>query len=326
MKAPSVLLSWLPYLFLLLAVYLLHKQLSTIELSTLLGELRRWNRYDLTEALLLTAASFLVLTLYDFLSVRQLQKKLPLKQIFLTAFAAFSISNIVGHSLVSGSSIRLKSYGRSGLSFAAVATLALFNSLTFSVGFCFLLALATLLGSNHPALRELWISPSALGFSMALLTILYLGAAWRWGGESLKFKQLQLSWPSLPVAGQQIVLGSLDLCLCAAVIYVLLPDSMSLSFWPFLTYCLIAQMLGVLSQVPGGLGVLDGLLLRFLSPYAAVHELVMSIILFRIVYYTLPLSITLLAKFATSLKTAAGLSSYQSSKASDSSAILRSKS
>lgn len=296
MKVRNVLLSWLPYLFMLLAAYLLHKQLGKIDFATLMDEIRRWRVYHLEWALGLTALSYAMLVLYDFLSLHHLKKKIPAPQVIVTAFSAFSISNIVGHSLLSGSSVRLRSYGRAGLSLSEVATLALFNTLTFGIGFCFLLALALVGVAKDPALQELWLPPSLLASLLFGLVCVYLAFAFRWGGKSISIKGLRLELPSLATALQQVGLGALDLSLCAAILYVLLPGSLALSFWSFLSYYLIAQMLGVLSQVPGGLGVLDGLLLRFLSSYAPAHQLLISIILFRLIYYTLPLTLTCVGK------------------------------
>ena len=51
-----------------------------------------------------------------------------------------------------------------------------------------------------------------------------------------------------------------------AVLYVLLPGGMGMTFAGFICIFMIAQVLGVGSQVPGGLGVFDGIMLHVLLP------------------------------------------------------------
>ncbi len=301
MKTRTHLLQLLPYFFLMLAIYLLYRQLAEVNFDDFRRELKSWPRSDLQVAVALTFCSFVALAGYDFLSLRHLGKRLPLKEIFLTSFAAFSISNIVGHSLLSGSSVRLQRYARAGLSLSEVAALGLFNTLTFWVGFAFLLAVALLFGPPAPKLDAFGLSPRNWGIIVALLSAAYFALSATWGGKIISIRRWTLKIPGLRMSLEQVALGTLDLCVCAAVFYTLLPAGISLSYDHFLAYFLIAQMLGLLSQVPGGLGVLDGLLLRFLSPYANAHQLVVSILLFRLVYYLLPLAITFFCKIAYAL-------------------------
>ena len=55
---------------------------------------------------------------------------------------------------------------------------------------------------------------------------------------------------------------------------------------------LVAQVLGVFSQVPGGLGVFEGLFLAILPSDANAAHLFGALIAYRIIYYGLPLIVS----------------------------------
>ena len=56
---------------------------------------------------------------------------------------------------------------------------------------------------------------------------------------------------------------------------------------------LVAILLGMISHVPGGVGVFEGLMVLLLKPYLASTALLPALVVFRAVYYLLPLSIAL---------------------------------
>ncbi|HEY6353926.1 MAG TPA: bifunctional lysylphosphatidylglycerol flippase/synthetase MprF, partial [Burkholderiaceae bacterium] len=90
----------------------------------------------------------------------------------------------------------------------------------------------------------------------------------------------------------QIVLSCLDWGLAAAALYELLPDHRGLDFPRLLAVFLLAQLAGVASQVPGGLGVLEAsilYLLTRLTPDMPVPHIVGALVAFRGIYYFAPL-------------------------------------
>jgi phosphatidylglycerol lysyltransferase len=86
--------------------------------------------------------------------------------------------------------------------------------------------------------------------------------------------------------------SSLDLFFVSAALYFLLPE-MSLPFTGFIPLFLLALMLGLLSNVPGGLGVFESIMFLVLLPYASGPVVIGALLLFRIIYYLLPLSLAI---------------------------------
>ena len=55
----------------------------------------------------------------------------------------------------------------------------------------------------------------------------------------------------------------------------------------------MAILLGMVSHVPGGVGVFEGLMVLLLKPYLPSAALLPALVVFRAVYYLLPLSLAL---------------------------------
>lgn len=74
-----------------------------------------------------------------------------------------------------------------------------------------------------------------------------------------------------------------------ACLYVLVPESAQVSIPHFAAAVLAAQLLGIVSQVPGGLGVFEGALLLALNQTQINSAMVASLVAFRLLYYVVPL-------------------------------------
>ncbi len=87
-------------------------------------------------------------------------------------------------------------------------------------------------------------------------------------------------------------MSTVDWLLAGAVLFVLLPTGQA-PLLPVLGAFLIAQLVGLTSHVPGGAGVFEGLLVLLLKPYLSAEQLLPSLLVYRLVYYLLPLTIAL---------------------------------
>jgi uncharacterized membrane protein YbhN (UPF0104 family) len=82
--------------------------------------------------------------------------------------------------------------------------------------------------------------------------------------------------------------------MAGSVFYILLPPSEAISYFYFLGVFLIAQTAGLISHVPGGLGVFESLIVLLLSPYLAVTDILGALLAYRLIYYLLPLALATL--------------------------------
>jgi uncharacterized membrane protein YbhN (UPF0104 family) len=107
----------------------------------------------------------------------------------------------------------------------------------------------------------------------------------RLGGWSVRM-------PTLRLTLLQIVVGIVDICLVASVLYLLLPASAGIAFLPFLAVYLASILVGVLSHVPAGLGVLESMLLLLL-PHVPPEQLLAAVLIYRVIYELIPCVIAL---------------------------------
>jgi phosphatidylglycerol lysyltransferase len=243
-------------------------------------------------ATLLTALGYAVMTFYDRFALLSIKHRLPWRQVSTISFISHAFSNTMGMSLLVSGSIRYRFYVQNGLSTTEVARVVLFCTMSFWLGLMALTG-ATLLWVPLPPELSLAAFRLPLGVVLTLAPLAWLAACalmrrplrvWRW----------HVTLPSLRTGMRQILVGALDWGLAAAVLYVLMPDSLNSGFGHFLAIFVIAQMAGLLSHVPGGLGVFEAVMLTGFA--AAGHQALATPILgalaaFRVIYYLFPLCV-----------------------------------
>jgi phosphatidylglycerol lysyltransferase len=238
----------------------------------------------------LTALGYVVMTLYDRFALISIKRQLPWRRVSMISFISYAFSNAVGMSLLVSGSIRYRFYIQNGLSTGEVARVVLFCTTSFWLG---LLALTgvTLLWVPLPPDLPLAALRLPVGVGLTLVPVAWLVAAavvrhplrvWHW----------QVPLPSWRMGAQQILIGALDWGLAAAVLYVLMPDALNSGFGHFLAIFVIAQMAGLISHVPGGLGVFEAVMLAGFGAtgnQALAAPILGALAAFRVIYYLLPL-------------------------------------
>ncbi len=241
-------------------------------------------------AFVLTFLDYAVLTGYDTLAFRYIGQPLELGKIRLASFIGYAFSHNLGFSLLSGGSVRYRLYSSWGLSAIQVTKLVAFCGVTFWLGFlalgggAFLLVPPTIPGGLHLPFDSVRI----VGMLFLVLTAIYLG----WSvlqKKPLRVFGWEFSLPRPQLALAQIAVAVTDWALAAAVLYVLLPTGSAWSYPKFLGIFLLAQISGMVSQVPGGLGIFETVILLFLSPAIPSASVIGSLLVFRGLYYVLPL-------------------------------------
>jgi phosphatidylglycerol lysyltransferase len=101
-----------------------------------------------------------------------------------------------------------------------------------------------------------------------------------------------LRLPSTRLTLMQLVITALDVAAAATVLYLLLPQSPP--FAAFLLVYLLALAAGVLSHVPGGVGVFEAILLAAFANELGAAPLAAALLLYRLIYVVLPLLVACL--------------------------------
>ncbi|HEU0277653.1 MAG TPA: bifunctional lysylphosphatidylglycerol flippase/synthetase MprF [Rhodanobacteraceae bacterium] len=258
------------------------------------GEIRMYveamPRPRLVLAIALTALGFGVMSFYDRFGLAAIGKRLPWRRVTWISFISYAFSNAIGMSLLVSGSIRYRFYLQNGLSTTEIAKLIVYTTLAFWLG---LLALTGVTLLIVPLPSGLPISDWRITIAIVMAVI---PLAWIVGGfirRPLKVWRWQLHLPTPLTALRQVGVGALDWWLAAAVMYVLMPDRLNAGFGHFLAIFVVAQIAGLISHVPGGLGVFEAVMLAGFGATGNAHlaaPILGSLATFRIIYYLMPLA------------------------------------
>ena len=97
----------------------------------------------------------------------------------------------------------------------------------------------------------------------------------------------------------------IDLAAAAAAFWFLLPHA-QIDFFSFAAVFSAATALGVISRVPGGLGVFDVVVFLALRRFVPSNELVAALLIYRGVYFVLPLLLAAASLAGLELRSATG--------------------
>ncbi|MFK3773513.1 bifunctional lysylphosphatidylglycerol flippase/synthetase MprF [Pseudomonas sp. NPDC089406] len=268
-----------------LDIYALHDAILSVPVKSLLG------------ALLATVVGFVILLGYEWSATRYAAVQLPPRTLLLGGFSAFAIGNAIGLSMLSGGSVRYRLYARQGLGAAEVARMTVFASLSLGCALPPLAAIATL--SDLPSAATALRLPAPLlgGIAVAVLVLtvaLVIGLSRRRLTEQpladsllVQFGRRTLRLPNGRLAALQLLITALDVAAAATVLYMLLPEAPP--FGAFVLVYLLALAAGVLSHVPGGVGVFEAILLAAFANQLGAAPLAAALLLYRLIYVVLPL-------------------------------------
>lgn len=285
--------SWLGLFFFAFAAYMLYNQLSKYSLVDIEEALFSIPKRNLLYACIASFFGYVALSSYDYLALRYIGRKLaPWKWIF-AGFIGFSISNNAGHAIVSGGSIRYRLYTRWRFHVSEIVRMVTFSGFTYLFGCFFLIILGYFLTPDH-AFGEGSVSKMTTLITTIVSAVglaLYFGATIFYK-KPIIIKDVEFDIPSFKMALAQTFLGGADILLASLVLYFSLTPFMDIPFDVFIGVFIIAQVLGVFSQVPGGLGVFEGLFMFIIPGDTDPALLFGALIAYRIIYYLLPLIVS----------------------------------
>jgi uncharacterized membrane protein YbhN (UPF0104 family) len=279
-----------------LAGYGLHHALRHVRPQEVFAALRDLSAHKIWLALLFCGGSFLAIGSQEYFALKTAGHPLRYPKALFGGFLAQSIGHQTGFSVAVGGGLRYRYYSAFGVNWRQVAkTQASFTG-TITLALCFQLAVAMLF---HPALFDhaihlphvlIQVIGASLGvFACAVLALTARKKPIRLFGES---------W-GVPPTGfvvAQVICSVLDLACLAASAWVLLPGDLGADYPTLLGIAVASLLLGIISSVPGGLGIFESSVLTLLAPNPWQTAATFGALLaFRAIYYLLPLLLGLIA-------------------------------
>ncbi|MDA7893534.1 hypothetical protein N9B38_01340, partial [bacterium] len=271
------------------ALWLLHHEFKAMKYADVVASFHALSNGEILAAIGFTAANFMVLIGYDWFGVKLVKHEVTARQVTTAALLSYAFSNSLGVFL-GGAPVRARLYSSWGMPSSEIVRLVLV------IGVAFWLGLFSLAGTlfvftpfDIPEKLHLPVSTSRpFGIALLLMTVVFLIiCALR--KSPLRIGSVNLQPPPLKIALAQMFVAMSDFILAAATLYVLLPDDVVIDFLPFVAIFVLAIFVALVSHVPGGLGILELVLIAMLP--GGADDLVGALIAFRIIYYLLPLMI-----------------------------------
>ena len=243
-------------------------------------------------AALFTTLNYAILTGYDQLAFVYIRRSMPKWQVTMASFVGYAIANNVGFALLSGTSARYRFYSRWGLSGADISRVVIFYSGTFWLGLVVLGAWSLLFSpvSKVESPAPAWLT-QGVGIGLVAAAGAYAASPLFWR-RPITVAGTEIALPSPLLIASQFALSALDWSLGAAVLYVLLPEPRP-DFAFFLGAFLTAQIVALISHVPGGIGVFESLMILLLKPWIDADAFLPPLAAYRLIYYLLPLAAAL---------------------------------
>ena len=271
-----------------LAGWVLWRTFQRISFADVVAQMRALPAATLALAALCAAGAFTVLALYEIVVVRYVKGEVGRARPMLTAYIAFPLGHAVGQAMLSGGALRYRMYTPAGFSATEVGATALLANMPYGLAFGLLLDISLVFAADMlaPMFRvdSQWLFLlGCIGLCKDagyVLMILLRKRPIKLGGWSVNL-------PSPAMTALQLVVGLADIFLVSTVLYLLLPESIGIGYLAFLGAYLASILVGVLSHVPAGLGVLESMLLLLL-PDVPPEQLLTAVLMYRVIYEIVP--------------------------------------
>lgn len=274
------------------AAILLYRTLSSYSYDELRNSLVTFPGGRLALAGAFAALSYLTLTAFDMLALIYIERPLPYPKVALASFTGLSIGHNIGVSSLSSGAVRYRFYSRWGLRLIDVAKLSVFSGVTVTLGLTLLGGIASLArpdlvqkatGLGRPLVL-------AIGIASVSACVAYLALA-KWRRKPLQLWKYQFEFPTLRVASAQLLVGVVNFSFVAACLHQALSATAEVEYLQTAAVYVLANVSWLVSHVPGGLGVLESVVLLLIPQ----GQIIGALLIFRFVYFLVPLALGLIS-------------------------------
>lgn len=262
---------------------------------------------NLVVALAATGFGYGALILYDRVALGYLGRAVPARAVALGGFLGYAFGNMLGVSAISGGAVRFRVYSAFGLGALDVAGLSAFISIAAGLGVS-AIGLAGLIWAPGALSHLVDLAPATMR-GLALAALLALAGALAWlslGRRTLRLRGLEIAAPAPRIVLAQLGVTIVDTGFAALALWILLPAGAP-DFASFLPIFAAGMMAGVVSHVPGGIGVFETIVIAAMPAGQPLAQVTAALLLFRVIYYLLPFALALVVLAFNEARSAGGI-------------------
>ncbi|MDB5802062.1 MAG: hypothetical protein JWL63_3001 [Rhodocyclales bacterium] len=287
---------WLTVVLLAAAAVMVVSYARHVDWHAVLNALRSYAAPQIAVAATLTLGSFLLYSCFDLFGRHYTGYALPTWRVMLITAISYAFNLTLG-SIVGAAGMRLRLYQQQGVKAADVARI-----IGISVGINWLgyaIVAGVLFAADMVRLPAAWdVSPTTLpliGWALISTVAAYLTATLVFGDRNFTLRGRRMCLPKTSTALLQLVLASCNWMLMGAVFYCLLQQCIS---YPLtLAVVMVSSVAGIISRIPGGIGVLEAVSIAILAPQLTETKVLAGVLAYRAIYYFSPLLLATLGFF-----------------------------
>lgn len=270
-----------------LVVWLLWRLAARTDWDAVLASARTRTAAQLAAIAALALAGHAVYGLLDVVGRGLAGHRLPLWRTWLTATTSYAMNLNFGGA-VGGVGFRLRLYGRQGVDAAKIGRVIAGSIVANWTGYALLLASLPLWAGDDGLGR--WTGQGtawAISAGAAVAVALAAWASVRGWSPSVRGHAFPFPPPRAAAAMLLAALGNWTVM--ATVLWLCLGGDAT--WGEALAALLVGAVAAAVAHVPGGLGVLDAIVVAMLAGRAPEADLVAGVLLYRAAYYLLPLAV-----------------------------------
>ncbi len=289
----KIIIAPLGIIIFIVAIVLLSNEMKNYTYQQILDTLKAIPSFKILLGLILALSYYLILGGYDVIAFKYIKVPLKFKNVVFTCFISNALGNNTGYSMLFGGSIRYRLYSLYNVSMINVTKVLFFSSATIWLGLLIIGGFVfTFFPVNFTDTKLFFTSSRPLGILFLTIITAYISLSLL-KSKPIKIFKWTVSFPDIKITLWQILLATSDWVIASCTLFVLLPQG-EIPYITLLQIFLVAQMLGILSQVPGGMGVFETAIVMML-PQATESSAVMGALLaYRAIFYFFPLGIALI--------------------------------
>ena len=186
--------------------------------------------------------------------------------------------------------MRARLYAKAGLDEASVAQVVGVSLATNWLGYGLLAGTLFASGLIAPPEQAHMTATTFrwLGVGMVVMAGAYVAWCFASKGRTWQFRGRKVRLPSGPLALIQVLISACNWALMGGAMYLLLGGQVS--YGMTLGVLMAAAVVGVVTPIPAGLGVLEAVYLALLSGTVPQGKLMGAVLAYRALYYLLPLA------------------------------------
>jgi uncharacterized membrane protein YbhN (UPF0104 family) len=280
----------LTVVFFCLVAYLLYQQAITIEWGKVFETLKNTSMVTLATGFGLGVLCYFVYAGYDLFGRYLLGLRVSVAKTWFVAWLSYAF-NLNLSSLVGGIAFRYRLYSRLGVKASDVTRILGISIATNWLGYILLAGGLFVSGQVNPP--ESWAVNAThlqfIGAAFIAVVLAYLGMCAFSKRREFQVRDTTLTLPSVSIAVLQLVVACAHWTLMASVIYQFLADDVN--FPTVFAVLLVSSLAGVITHIPGGLGVLEAVFLALLAGQVEKSTILGSLFAYRCVFYLIPLAI-----------------------------------